>query len=95
VSYSPVYDRIGPGYTGGRREEPRIAAALAAAIGDADSVLNVGAGTGSYEPRDRPVVNSTSATGSSSPARPLTPWTTSFKLARSQAEKGSAAAVTG
>jgi SAM-dependent methyltransferase len=57
MSYSPVYDRIGLGYTGGRREEPRIAAALAAAIGDADSVLNVGAGTGSYEPRDRPVVS--------------------------------------
>jgi SAM-dependent methyltransferase len=56
MSYSAVYDRIGPGYTGGRREEPRIAAALAAAVGDADSVLNVGAGTGSYEPRDRPVV---------------------------------------
>jgi SAM-dependent methyltransferase len=56
MSRSRVYDRIGAGYAGGRREEPRIAAALAAAIGDADSVLNVGAGTGSYEPRDRPVV---------------------------------------
>jgi SAM-dependent methyltransferase len=53
---SQVYDQIGSGYTGGRREEPRIAAALAGAIGEAESVLNVGAGTGSYEPRDRPVV---------------------------------------
>lgn len=52
----PVYDRIGGGYTGGRREEPRIAARLVRALGDADSVLNVGAGTGSYEPAARRVV---------------------------------------
>jgi SAM-dependent methyltransferase len=52
----PVYDRIGGGYTYGRRADPRIAAALAAALGDADRVLNVGAGTGSYEPGDRRVV---------------------------------------
>jgi SAM-dependent methyltransferase len=52
----PVYDRIGGGYTGGRRTDPRIAAALAAAVGDADGVLNVGAGAGSYEPGDRRVV---------------------------------------
>jgi SAM-dependent methyltransferase len=52
----PVYDRIGGGYTGGRREQPRIAARLARALGDADSVVNVGAGTGSYEPVDRRVV---------------------------------------
>jgi SAM-dependent methyltransferase len=51
-----VYDRIGDGYTRGRRADPRIAAALTAALGDADRVLNVGAGTGSYEPGDRPVV---------------------------------------
>jgi len=56
TSSSQPYDRIGCGYTSGRREEPAIAAALAAAIGDAGSVLNVGAGTGSYEPRDRLVV---------------------------------------
>ena len=53
---SPVYDWIGSGYTGGRREGPKIAAALAAVVGEADGVLNVGAGAGSYEPRDRPVV---------------------------------------
>ena len=52
----PVYDTIGGGYTAGRRAEPRIAARLAAALAGADSVLNVGAGTGSYEPDDRPVV---------------------------------------
>jgi SAM-dependent methyltransferase len=52
----PVYDRIGEHYQRGRREDRRIAAALRAALGDAAPVLNVGAGTGSYEPRDRPVV---------------------------------------
>jgi SAM-dependent methyltransferase len=52
----PVYDRIGGGYTRARRADPRIAAALAAALGDTGTVLNVGAGTGSYEPEDRPVV---------------------------------------
>jgi len=51
----PVYDRIGDHYHRGRREDRRIAAALSAALGDASPVLNVGAGTGSYEPRDRPV----------------------------------------
>src|SRR5262249_8780227 len=38
------------------RPDPRIAAQLAAALGDARTVLDVGAGTGSYEPADRPVV---------------------------------------
>lgn len=52
----PVYDRIGGGYTAGRREEPAIAATLGRALGDAVSVVNVGAGTGSYEPDDRRVV---------------------------------------
>jgi ubiquinone/menaquinone biosynthesis C-methylase UbiE len=51
----PIYDRIGARYRGGRREEPRIAAALERALGDAASVVNVGAGTGSYEPDDRHV----------------------------------------
>ena len=55
-AWEPVYDRIGGGYAGGRRTDPRIAAALIAALGDAGPVLNVGAGTGSYEPVDRPVV---------------------------------------
>jgi SAM-dependent methyltransferase len=52
----PVYDRIGDHYQRGRREDPRIAAALRAALGAAAPVVNVGAGTGSYEPRDRLVV---------------------------------------
>jgi SAM-dependent methyltransferase len=50
-----LYDRIGIGYAELRREDPRIAAAIHAALGDARSVLNVGAGAGSYEPRDRDV----------------------------------------
>jgi SAM-dependent methyltransferase len=52
----PVYDTIGRDYARRRRPDPRIAAQLMAALGDARSVLNVGAGTGSYEPDDRPVV---------------------------------------
>jgi SAM-dependent methyltransferase len=50
------YDVIGRGYARTRREDPRRAARIAAALGDARSVVNVGAGAGSYEPRDRPVV---------------------------------------
>lgn len=50
------YDRIGRGYSDYRRADPRIAAAVLAALGDARTVVNVGAGTGSYEPTDRPVV---------------------------------------
>jgi SAM-dependent methyltransferase len=49
------YERIGHGYGQLRREDPRIASRIDAALGDARSVVNVGAGTGSYEPRDRQV----------------------------------------
>lgn len=52
----PHYDDIGRGYTGYRRPDPRIARAIHAALGDARSVVDVGAGTGSYEPSDREVV---------------------------------------
>lgn len=52
----PVYDRIGGQYHRGRQEDPRIAARIWAALQDASPVVNVGAGSGSYEPRDRPVV---------------------------------------
>ena len=44
------YDVIGVGYATTRRADPRIAALLTAALGDARSVINVGAGSGSYEP---------------------------------------------
>jgi SAM-dependent methyltransferase len=50
------YERIGPHYTAVRQPEPAIAAALWEALGDARTVVNVGAGTGSYEPTDREVV---------------------------------------
>lgn len=49
------YDVIGTGYARRRAADPRIAAAIDAALGDARTVVNVGAGTGSYEPVDRPV----------------------------------------
>jgi SAM-dependent methyltransferase len=51
-----LYDEIGRGYTDFRRPDPRIAAAVLSALGDAESVVNVGAGAGSYEPSDRAVV---------------------------------------
>lgn len=56
MSGAPAYDRFGIGYAGQRRPDPRIAARIHAALGDARRVLNVGAGTGSYEPDDREVV---------------------------------------
>src|SRR5262245_46457951 len=56
MSGTQLYDTIGTTYTVTRRTEPRIAAQVWAALGDARSVLNVGAGTGSYEPTDRHVL---------------------------------------
>ena len=50
-----MYDAIGATYTATRRTEPRIAAQVWAALGAARTLLNVGAGTGSYEPPDRDV----------------------------------------
>ncbi|WUJ67746.1 class I SAM-dependent methyltransferase [Kribbella soli] len=46
------YGRIGRGYTSYRQPEPQIEAAIRDALGDVRTVLNVGAGAGSYEPRD-------------------------------------------
>lgn len=51
-----LYDTIGEGYRWYRRPDPRIAAAIERALGDASSVVNVGAGSGSYEPSHRQVV---------------------------------------
>ncbi|MDX6538520.1 MAG: hypothetical protein QOI71_130 [Gaiellales bacterium] len=50
------YDRIGTTYAGTRHPDPRIERLIAAALGDAQSIVNVGAGIGSYEPRDRELV---------------------------------------
>ena len=55
ISGEQLYDTIGTTYTVTRRTDPRIAAQVWAALGDAQTVLNVGAGTGSYEPSDRDV----------------------------------------
>ena len=49
------YDRIGIDYAGLRKPDPRIAGAIARALGPARTVLNVGAGAGSYEPADRQI----------------------------------------
>ena len=56
MSSAQLYDTIGSTYAVTRRTEPRIAAQVWAALGDARTVLNVGAGTGSYEPPDRDVI---------------------------------------
>ena len=50
------YERIGVGYAERRQPDPRIERQIDRALGDARRVLNVGAGPGSYEPSDRPVV---------------------------------------
>src|SRR5204863_5520207 len=55
MSSAQLYDTIGAAYSLTRCTEPRIAAQVWAALGDARTVLNVGAGTGSYEPSDREV----------------------------------------
>ena len=52
----PSYDRIGRTYERHRRPDPRVAARIEAALGGAASVVNVGAGTGSYESAGRRVV---------------------------------------
>ncbi len=53
---SERYETIGRSYAATRREDPRIARRIHEALGDARSVVNVGAGTGSYEPEDRYVI---------------------------------------
>jgi SAM-dependent methyltransferase len=51
-----LYDSIGRTYASRRQSDPRIAAAIESAMGGCESVLNVGAGAGSYEPKSRAVV---------------------------------------
>lgn len=55
VSNPETYDRVADRYVRTRRPDARIAAAITSALGDARTVVNVGAGTGSYEPPDRVV----------------------------------------
>jgi SAM-dependent methyltransferase len=56
MTAQPRYDRIGEGYARTRQEDPRLRANIFAALGTARTVVNVGAGAGSYEPRDRHVI---------------------------------------
>lgn len=56
MSGAPAYDRVGLNYAEHRRADPRIAERIRNALGDARSVVNVGAGSGSYEPTDREVI---------------------------------------
>ncbi len=51
-----LYDSVGRGYAAFRKPDERIAAAIDAALGDAATVVNIGAGTGSYEPANRSVL---------------------------------------
>ena len=46
------YDAIGQGYATSRTADPRLAAVIHEALGDAQRIVNVGAGTGNYEPTD-------------------------------------------
>ena len=55
-SRDQLYQSIGTGFSAARRPDPRIQRLIVTALGDARSVVNVGAGTGNYEPADRRVV---------------------------------------
>src|SRR5260370_38264205 len=70
VSADQVYDTIGASYLATRRTEPRIAARIWAALGGARTVLNVGAGTGSYQPPDRHVTAVEPSAAMSAPGPP-------------------------
>jgi len=52
-----TYDRIGVNYSDLRKPDPRIEGVIGTALGPAKTVLNVGAGAGSYEPADRQVTS--------------------------------------
>jgi SAM-dependent methyltransferase len=53
---SATYDTIGINYSQLRKPDPQIGKLIHAALGDAQTVLNVGAGSGNYEPLDRAVI---------------------------------------
>jgi SAM-dependent methyltransferase len=52
----PRYEQIGLGYARTRREDPGLARRIHGALEESRTVVNVGAGAGSYEPRDRHVI---------------------------------------
>jgi SAM-dependent methyltransferase len=52
----PRYDWLGTTYTATRREDPELAGQIHGALGGGRTLLNVGAGAGAYEPRDRTVL---------------------------------------
>jgi SAM-dependent methyltransferase len=56
MSRRAAYDEIGRGYGAFRKPDPRIARMIEAALGDPRTILDVGAGTGSYEPAGRRVL---------------------------------------
>jgi SAM-dependent methyltransferase len=56
MATSQRYDTIGRGYATFRQPDPRIEAQIWAAVGDAPRIVNVGAGTGSYERHERTMV---------------------------------------
>ena len=51
-----IYDQNGDGYSNLRNSDPPIAKSILHALGEAETLVNVGAGAGSYEPSDRQVV---------------------------------------
>ncbi|WP_290843461.1 class I SAM-dependent methyltransferase [Henriciella sp.] len=53
AAMTALYDTIGIDYAQLRKPDPRIARQIHAALGDASTILNVGAGSGSYEPQGR------------------------------------------
>ena len=50
------YDTHGQKYSGQRKTDPRIAAYVHNALADSETVINIGAGSGSYEPEDKYVI---------------------------------------
>ena len=56
MGVEPAYETIGATYGATRNEDPRIARRIRKALGDAESVVNIGAGTDAYEPADLDVI---------------------------------------
>ena len=65
-----LYDSIGRSYADTRQPDPRIAALIWDAIGEATSLVNIGAGTGSYEPANIPTIAVEPSTAMISQRRP-------------------------